>query len=102
MTINKNELTLSDLFLNDSPNRIRDAIANTGHLELLTAYAAINRLQATGHWSSPSTEEMEHYKLQRRLMEEALVVRLRSVPKADLESLCERSETQAPSIWGIL
>ena len=87
-TVKNRTVQLADLFIGDSMSRIIEAIENTEDLELLTAYAATNRLIAQmreQHSISHPDDvaEMEHMLVKRSRMEIALLKRMQLVP-------CER------------
>ncbi|UAW59300.1 hypothetical protein CRP738_gp56 [Roseobacter phage CRP-738] len=75
----KGQVKLSDLFIGDPQSKIRDAVANTEDYELLTAFAAKNRLIAYLRRDTVTdADEIDHYCIERNIMEEALAVRLRA------------------------
>jgi|13_taG_2_1085334.scaffolds.fasta_scaffold17273_6 hypothetical protein len=70
---------LQHLCIGDPISKIRDAVANTEDWELLTAFAAKNRLIAYLRRDTvPDAEEIDHYCIERNIIETALVVRLRA------------------------
>ena len=70
---------LQHLFIGDPMSKIKDAVANTEDYELLTAFAAKNRLIAYLRRDTVTdADEIDHYCIVRNIMEEALVVRLRA------------------------
>ena len=72
-------VTLSDIFLGDSRNKLADAVHNTSDDDLIIAFAATNRLYVImQNETIPSNDEIEHYQIMKNLMENELCIRLRS------------------------
>ena len=82
-------VTLQDIFLGDSQNKMADAIHNTSDTDLVTAFGAHNRLlmmyrldkqtTLTDGCANPQINyEIDHHHLIKNLMEDALCIRLRS------------------------
>ena len=72
-------VTLQDIFLGDSQNKMADAIHNTADADLVAAYGATNRLLSYFR-VHPVAEsyEIDHHEIRKNLMENELCIRLRS------------------------
>lgn len=74
-------VTLSDIFLNDSRNKLADAVHNTSDSDLVAAFGATNRLLQTYRMASDRStcdEDIDHLALMKNLMEDELCIRLRA------------------------
>lgn len=74
-------VTLQDIFLGDSRNKLADAIHNTSDSDLVVAYGATNRLLQTYRLASDRStcdDDIEHLAIQKNLMEDELCIRLRA------------------------
>jgi hypothetical protein len=72
-------VTLADIFLGDSQNKMADAIHNTSDPDLVVAFGAHNRLLTMYRLTDGCADaEIEHHQLIKNLMEDALRIRLRS------------------------
>ena len=74
------KVTIAQLFIGDPVEKVKDAIANTNDTDLLAAYGAVNRL-ISGIVELPS-DEVEHLRTEKILMENALTIRLRAARAA--------------------
>ena len=74
-------VTLSDIYLGDSRNKLADAIHNTSDSDLVAAFGATNRLLQTYRMSSDRStcdEDIEHLAIKKNLMEDEICIRLRA------------------------
>ena len=82
-------VTLQDIFLGDSQNKMADAIHNTADADLVVAYGATNRLLMMYRLDKQTTlsegcadpminEEIDHHEIRKNLMENELCIRLRA------------------------
>ena len=82
-------VTLSDIFLGDSRNKLADAVHNTSDDDLVDACGATNRLMMMYRLDKQTTlskgcadpainQEIDHYQIMKNLMENELCIRLRS------------------------
>ena len=74
------KVSMAQLFIGDPVEKVKDAIANTNDTDLLAAYGAVNRL-ISGIVDLPA-DEVEHYRTNKILMENALTIRLRAARAA--------------------
>ena len=78
------EVELRHLCIGDPMSKIKDAVANTEDYELLTAFAAKNRLIAyLRRDKDADADEIDHLCIERNIMETALVVRLRAAKQGE-------------------
>ena len=74
-------VTLSDIYLGDSRNKLADAIHNTADADLVAAFAATNRLLQTYRMASDRStcdDDIEHLAIKKNLMEDEICIRLRA------------------------
>tara|TARA_R110002096_G_scaffold402323_1_gene599592 strand:- start:196 stop:516 length:321 start_codon:yes stop_codon:yes gene_type:complete len=74
-------VTLSDIYLGDSRNKMADAIHNTADADLVAAFGATNRLLQTYRMASDRStcgEDIEHLAIKKNLMEDEICIRLRA------------------------
>ena len=74
------KVTIAQLFIGDPVEKVKDAIANTNDTDLLAAYGAVNRL--ISGIVEFHADEVEHYRTNKILMENALTIRLRAARAA--------------------
>jgi hypothetical protein len=72
------KVSITQLFIGDPVEKIKDAIANSSDTDLLAAYGAVNRLLCMNF----EDDEIEHYRTEKILMENALTIRLRAARAA--------------------
>ena len=72
-------VTLQDIFLGDSQNKMADAIHNTADADLVVAYGATNRLlMCYRRDKNADCREIDHQAIMKNLMENELCIRLRA------------------------
>jgi hypothetical protein len=71
------KVSITQLFIGDPVEKIKDAIANSSDADLLAAYGAVNRLLCMD-FEDDEGDLIEHYRTKKILMENALTIRLRA------------------------